>query len=291
MAEPKAGLFGPASLLWRIDREAAIFLGAGRALLLQLAHPWVAAAIQEHSRSLEDPIGRFHRTFGIVFTMVFGALDQALSAARRLHRRHAAIAGRLPEPAGRFAAAAPYRANDVAALRWVHATLTETALLAHGLLLAPLPPEAHKRYWVESRRFATLFGIPASALPRDWARFAEYSAAMQQGDTLAVGAAARAVAAALFDGRLAPPFWYRALTAGLLAPRWRDAFGLPYGPAERRSAERALGRLRRLYPLLPPSLRFVGPYQEACARLAGRRPGPLTSLANRFWIGQARMPN
>ena len=64
--DPLSGLFGPRSMTWRIDREAALFLGAGRALLLQLAHPWVAAAIAEHSRSLTDPIGRFHRTFRIV---------------------------------------------------------------------------------------------------------------------------------------------------------------------------------------------------------------------------------
>ena len=72
------GVFGPASMTWRVHREAAIFLGAGRALLLQLAHPWVAAAIAEHSRTLADPIGRFHRTFNITFTLVFGTLDQAL---------------------------------------------------------------------------------------------------------------------------------------------------------------------------------------------------------------------
>jgi hypothetical protein len=35
------GVFGPASLTWRVHREAVIFLGAGRALLLQLAHPYV----------------------------------------------------------------------------------------------------------------------------------------------------------------------------------------------------------------------------------------------------------
>src|SRR5580692_9983162 len=81
------GVFGPDSLTWRIDREALTFLGAGRALLLQLAHPWVAAAIAEHSKTIDDPIGRFHRTFAVVFTMVFGTLDQALSAARALHRR------------------------------------------------------------------------------------------------------------------------------------------------------------------------------------------------------------
>ena len=47
-AGPVEGIFGPASVTWRIDREAVLFLGAGRALLLQLAHPWVAAAIAEH---------------------------------------------------------------------------------------------------------------------------------------------------------------------------------------------------------------------------------------------------
>jgi uncharacterized protein (DUF2236 family) len=41
-----SGIFGPQSMTWRINREAAIFLGAGRALLLQLAHPWIAAAIE-----------------------------------------------------------------------------------------------------------------------------------------------------------------------------------------------------------------------------------------------------
>jgi uncharacterized protein (DUF2236 family) len=55
------GVFGPASLTWRVDREAAVFLGAGRALLLQLAHPWVAAAIAEHSRTFADPIASASR--------------------------------------------------------------------------------------------------------------------------------------------------------------------------------------------------------------------------------------
>jgi uncharacterized protein (DUF2236 family) len=90
-----AGIFGPQSVSWRLDREAAVFLGAGRALLLQLAHPWVAAAIAEHSRTLSDPVGRFQRTFNITLTMMFGATTQAVAAARRLHRRHAGICGTL----------------------------------------------------------------------------------------------------------------------------------------------------------------------------------------------------
>src|SRR6266436_6125611 len=132
-----AGIFGPQSISWRLDREAVVFLGAGRALLLQLAHPWVAAAIAEHSRSLSDPIGRFQRTFNITLTMMFGTTTQAIAAARKLHRRHAGICGALSESSGAYSAGSAYRANDLAALRWVWATLIETAPLAYELI-APM---------------------------------------------------------------------------------------------------------------------------------------------------------
>jgi uncharacterized protein (DUF2236 family) len=288
-----AGIFGPNSVIWRIDREAAVFLGAGRALLLQLAHPWVAAAIAQHSRSLADPIGRFHRTFSIVFTMVFGTTGQALAAARRLHRRHTAISGTLGENAGAFAAGSPYSANDVAALRWVHATLTDTALLVYQLVNPPLPARDRERYYADARVFAALFGIPQSALPQSWTDFAGYVDEMFSSDTLAVGSAARSIAAELFSGagiHLRAPFWYRALTASLLAPRLREAFGLPYGPSELRSVERALTVFRHVNPWVPARLRYVAPYHEALTRLAGRdRPAPLTRLLNRFWIGRSSM--
>ena len=288
-----AGIFGPDSVIWRIDREAAVFLGAGRALLLQLAHPWVATAIAEHSRSLADPIGRFHRTFSIVFTMVFGTTGQALAAARRLHRRHAAISGTLTESAGAFPAGSPYCANDVAALRWVHATLTDTALLAYQLVNAPLSASDRERYYADARLFAALFGIPPSALPQSWADFARYVDDMFNSDTLAVGNAAFVIAAELFSGagtRLRAPFWYRSLTASLLPPRLRDGFGLTFGAGERRSAARALGAIRLARPWLPARLRYVAPYHEALARLTGRtQPDALTRVLNRFWIGQTSM--
>src|SRR5262249_39354875 len=150
-AENCAGVFGPGSMMWRIDKEAAIFLGAGRALLLQLAHPWVANAITQHSRVLADPIGRFHGTFNLMFTMVFGTTEQALAAARRPHGPQACIRGTWGEPAGLFSAASGYGAPDVAALRWVPAPLIDTALVAHELVPPPLSAENRERYWGEAR--------------------------------------------------------------------------------------------------------------------------------------------
>src|SRR5208282_2899463 len=97
VSHPNAGIFGPASLSWRINRESALFLGAGRAAILQLAHPWVTASLAEHSTVMDRPIDRFHNTFRIVFTMIFGSLPQALAAARHLHVLHTPIQGEMPE--------------------------------------------------------------------------------------------------------------------------------------------------------------------------------------------------
>src|SRR6516164_7035364 len=287
------GVFGPGSLMWRVNREAAIFLGAGRALLLQLAHPYVAAGIAEHSRTLADPIGRFHRTVNITFTLVFGTLDQALRAARHLHQRHSAIQGVLPKAVGPFAAGAQYRANDVAALRWVYATLIESALMAHDLVLPAVPARERELYYGESRRFAALFGVPASALPPDWAGFAAYCEAMRQPGSLAVSDAARAIAANIFAGIglwVRVPRWYRAVTAQMLPPHLRDAFELRDRDFEPRLAAQAIRWARHLYPALPERIHHVGPYQEAAARLAGRaQPDLAIQLVNRLWIGQASM--
>ncbi len=287
------GIFGPASMTWRIDREAVIFLGAGRALLLQLAHPWVAAAVAEHSRTFADPIGRFHRTFDVVFTMVFGSLDKAIAAARRLHQRHATIVGRLPEAIGPFDSGSSYRANEVAALRWVHATLVETAFIVHNLILPPLSVEERELYWAESRLFGALFGLTSADLPADWESFAAYNAAMMQSDTLSVSTAAREVAGQIFAGGrpwLRPPRWYQALSAQLLPDRLRMGFGFVFDERDRKAAEHALACVRRVYPNIPTRLRYVGPYQEAQARLQGKRQlGWATRCLNRAWIGRPQL--
>jgi uncharacterized protein (DUF2236 family) len=288
-----SGIFGPQSVTWQVHREAAIFLGAGRALLLQLAHPWIAAAIEQHSDTFDNPIGRFHRTFSVMFTMVFGTLDQSLNAARRLHRRHAAIRGALRSAAGPFPAGSFYCANAVPALRWVHATLAETALVAHGLVLPALTQEQHELHYAESRLLAALFGIPKSCLPPDWMAFSAYAQAMADSDTLTVTDSARVAAHRLLAGAdtwLPVPASYKALTAALLPPRLRDAFALPYGEAERRAAQRLVGWVRRIYPVLPSRLRYVGPYQEAEQRLVGRAPDFATRMCNRFWMGQTELP-
>jgi uncharacterized protein (DUF2236 family) len=291
--EALSGLFGPTSLTGRVVRESALFLGAGRALLLQLAHPWIAHAIAEHSSVLVNRIGRFHRTFGLTFAMTFGTRDQLMGAARRLHRRHAAIYGNLPQKIGRFPGGSAYRANEVAALQWVHASLLDTSVIVHDLVLPPLTVEERECLYDESRLSAALFGIPQSLMPEHWSDFVAYREAMISSDVLIISEAARAIATQIIAPQgagMRSLRWYRDLTAHLLPPSLCEAFGFEYGPNERRRAERIIARLQRVYPMLPQSLRFVGPYHEAVGRLAGRKiPDWATQWLNLMWIGRRQL--
>ena len=287
------GLFGPDSISWKINREAALFLGAGRAALLQLAHPWVAAALEQHSSLMSKPIARFHNTFRIVFAMIFGSLDQALAASRHLYQLHTHIEGELAGGVAGWPAGTHYEANEVAALRWVFATLVESAVLAYEVVRPALNPEELESYYRESKTLAALFGLSETDLPEDWAGFVGYCRAMEESTALGVSDGARVMAQSLLAGAgswIKPPSWYRAMTVEWLCPRLRSEFQLSFGSREVVSVERTRKRLPRLYRQLPTALRFVGPWQEAQARLRGKGPGWLTKASNHFWIGQARLP-
>src|SRR5881397_56153 len=88
-----AGLFGPGSLTWRVNREGALLLGGGRALLLQVAHPLVAAGVAQHSNYREDPWGRLYRTLDLTTKIVFGSTAVAEEAAGRIRHVHQRVHG------------------------------------------------------------------------------------------------------------------------------------------------------------------------------------------------------
>lgn len=274
--DPRAGLYGPGSMSWRINREGVIMLGGGRAALLQLAHPYVAHAVDQHSHTRTDPLGRFQRTFKNVFAMVFGDLDHAIESARRVHRVHTGIRGPIRENVGPFTEGHRYHANDPSALFWVHATLVDTALLVYELLVQPLSPEEKERYYAESRVFAALFGIPEDAMPRSHEEFAAYVRDTLESETITVGRPALEMRRFL----LQPPravhgplvAWYRVFTAGLLTPRLRAQLDLPFGPREEAIFARSVPLLRAAYRATPRRLRYFPDYVEARRRLAGKPP-------------------
>jgi uncharacterized protein (DUF2236 family) len=140
---------------------------------------------------------------------------------------------------------------------------------------------------------AGLFGISPDALPAEWTSFQAYVRQMLVSQELGVSDRSRIMAHRILTGSgswIPIPRWYQSLTTELLPPRFRTEFGLSFGEARMASAERARRWLPRVYAKLPPSLRYVGPFQEARARLANRSAGFVARRSNQFWIGQSTMP-
>jgi uncharacterized protein (DUF2236 family) len=286
--DPRHGLFGPDSMTWRLSRESVVFLGAGRAALLQLAHPFVAHAIDQHSKTRDDVVGRFRRTFENVFTMTFGELDEAFTSARRVHNIHTRIVGEIAEDIGAFARGTRYHANDVQSLLWVHTTLMHSAMQVIELLIRPLSTAEKDAYYADTRRFAYLFGIPDTLLPRDWAGFDAYFQRMVASNEIAVGEPARDMARFLF----LPPqpshaplsAWIKQMTAGLLPAKLRAQYGLRHGLRERAVFAASVAALRPAVRLLPRHVRYLPAYVDARRRLDGRGPSRVSQAMERLMM-------
>ncbi len=286
--DPREGILGPRSIAWRLGGDLGIFVGGGRAALLQLAHPMVAHAIDHHSKTRTDVVGRFQRTFRNVFAMVFGDLDDALSAARRVHNIHSRVHGVMTEAIGGWPAGTPYHANDADALRWVHATLVDTTLVVRERLEGPLPVAIKDAYVVELNRFAALFGIPRALLPQQFADHAAYMQRMLASDRLAVTPAAREMGQFLF-GRAAPvqPPLGRlaeAVSVSLLPPHLAAAFELRAAPLTVRAS---LAAFARVYGRVPRVVTAIPAHAEAKNRLKGRGPSRLSAWTERQLFGLA----
>jgi uncharacterized protein (DUF2236 family) len=256
------GLFGPGSIVWRVNGEAVTILGGGRALLMQLAEPRVASGVADHSRFEEDAFARLWRTLDAVLTAAFGDTRQAEAAAARVNRVHDAVIG---ERDGE-----PYRATDPELLLWVHATLVDTALVCYERFVGPLPPSDTERYLAEMARFAELFGVPADVLPADLPAFRAY--VDRRVRELRVSAEARRLAEGILHPPVSPALapsraLLRETTVGLLPEPLRAGFGLPFGPARERALDALAWTLRRTLPLLPSNVRRWPHAEAARARL------------------------
>lgn len=292
--DPIVGLFGPDSMMWRIGRcILPSLLGAGRALLLQVAHPWVTQGVDHHSATRQDPLGRAQRTFIIVLSMTFGSVEQAFAASRSLHARHSRVQGEMQYPAGEFAQGSRYSANEVNALMWVHATLWETSMRMYELVVEPVSNADKERYYQETKLFAYLFGIPEHALPRTWAEFLAYNESMWVGNQLSVTPAARNLTHSLLNP-ITPGLgpltrWMEMTMAATLPPRLAREFGLVPSEKTAQRFQRSVKRLRFLQRHLPARALYVPAYFEALARSNLRRSDLLTRVLTRITLGRWRL--
>lgn len=239
-------------LIQRIHRERVLLVGGGRALIMQLAHPKVAAAVAEHSEFPDDALKRLRRTLDLTLAMVFGTeaeADQATSRIRGVHERVSGVAG-----------GEPYRADDPRLLMWVHATLIDSTLAVYEGFVRSLSDEERRRYYEESKRWAGPLGITDEVLPQDLDAFRMYVEGVIEGPELQATDEGRRLAASVLRPPLPLPLRpaveaQRLLTLALLPDRIRRMFGLRAGPAARLALATASRAARVLLPVLPDRLR------------------------------------
>ena len=242
------GIFPPDAVVRRVDSEAVLILGGGRALLMQLAHPLVARGVAEHSGFESDPWSRLQRTLSAGYTIVFGTREQAEQTAAAVHAVHERVRGER------------YVANDPDLLLWVHATLVDTGLRVHRRFLGGLTAPDAERYYAESMTVAEMLGVPRAAQPADLTAFRDYVRSTVA--SLEVSDEARQLARSVLRPGL--PFVVeplaelaRQLTVGLLPRPLREQYGFGWD-RQRKAALLAAGlAARQLLPRVPGVLRKV----------------------------------
>ncbi len=266
------GLFGPGSVTWRVNREQALLLGGGCALLEQIAHPLVAAGVSDHSDFKEDPLKRLRRTLDATLAIVFGTTEEAQQAAAGIRAVHSRVQGTLRSDTGRFPAGTPYSAEEPSLLAWVNATLFDTSICTYELLFAPLMRADLERYYAESCEVAVILGVPDTQIAPTIDGFREWWAQMLDGADVAVGTEGRDLAKAVLTPKLRfvprPAFAPLSLfTIGLLPESVRSRYGFRWSPSRERAFRASAAAIGAAAKALPARVRFF-PQARAAERRA-----------------------
>ena len=247
----------------RIAAERILLLAWPRAILLQLAHPLIAAGVADHSSfrgGTASAFRRLHATIDAMLAITFGSHDErehALDGIRAIHTR---VHGTLKIACGPFAAGTPYSAEDPALLLWVHATLVESMVLIYEQLVAPLTMAERDQYCADSASAAIELGARDAEVPRDWRALRAYIDAQYATSTMTVGHDARMLAQSLLSpmggpiGRsfVAPLLFL--IAAGPLPEHVRRGYGFAWNGRRERACHAVMKMLRAARTITPRSL-------------------------------------
>ena len=244
----------------RINAERLLVLAWVRAILLQLAHPLIAAGIADHSTfrgSTLAAFARFRHTVNAMIALTFGRdseRDAAVHAIRAIHRR---VHGTLAQSCGPFSAGTPYSAEDAALLVWVHATLIESMVLVYEELVGCLSAAERDTYCGDAADLAVALGASNRDVPRTWNEVRAYMDDRFASGEIVVGQQALTLTASLLSPfrprRLVTPA-ISMLAAGLLPSHVRRQYGFPWNRQRARRFRRTMVLLRLMRRVLPSFL-------------------------------------
>jgi uncharacterized protein (DUF2236 family) len=261
------GILAVDSVARRINRESFLLLGGTAALLMQVAHPLVAAGVDQHSDFRRSPVRRLVRTVNTTLAIVYGERATAEGALKRIGRSHAPVRGHAADGRG-------YRARDPQLMLWVQATLVLTSVRWYEAVMGPLTDEERDAYWAEGKFFAGELGVPADLFPETYADLERYEETM-----LRTAVVPDATATAVAHDVVRPYSWLPeiaywptdALSAALVPVPLREVFGLRFGVRQRVFYHGVIVAVRALLPLLPQWLTVVPQARRYERAMSGRR--------------------
>ena len=242
-----------------MNGERVVVLGWSRAILMQLAHPLVAAGVHDHSTFRGGVAGaavRLHNTVSAMLALTFGDADRRAAAVAKIRSIHRSVNGTLKREAGIFPAGTRYSADDPQLLLWVHATLVDSSALMYQRVIAPLSERELDEICDASVPYLTDLGGDAATAPRTWAALRSYMDRMERSGALVATVEARALANAILTPTAAGrrvPFTgvQRLLTVGLLPPTIRGAYEFGWSDTQDARCARVLATLRTARRVTP----------------------------------------
>jgi len=251
-----------AGIAYQVNAERLMIFSWGRAILLQLAHPLIAAGVSDHSALNVGPHAaavRLRRTVRAMLSLTFGDPQEHVRTIERIRGIHKRVNGRLRETVGPYPAGTRYSAEDADLVLWVHSTLIESVVLAYDDLVLPLDEAARDAYCGQARQVALALGARAHEVPHTWTDLVTMLDATRRSGAIVVGPDAMRVARAV----LAPPMgalvwpvaWVnRTLTIGALPEDIRRQYGFQWTSGHARRLDRTKRVLRAAHRRAPRTL-------------------------------------
>jgi uncharacterized protein (DUF2236 family) len=252
------GLFGPASVTWRLMTEPVMWVAGARALYLQALHPRVMQGTWQNSAFARsgEAWGRFVRTIEFVETRTYGTLSEVERAGRRLRHIHASLTG--VDDDGRT-----FRLDEPELLLWVHcAEVSSLAEIARRCGMG-LRPDELDAFVAEQRRSAAVVGLDPAIAPGSMAELDAYYRRMRPG--LRACAEAKRALRLSFTPRLPLPLTPLRLVVPPLnalayasLPGWaRQLYGTPGSPLTDGAVTLALRAAYEASTRIPARLLYV----------------------------------
>lgn len=263
---PGYGLFeGKDDPAMKIARELIVGFGGARAVMLQIAHPFVNKGIALHSNVWTSPYERAVKTQVYTLTMFYGSQEQIIRASKIVRSLHNTVNGKLGEDVGIFRKTTTYDATQAHAIHWVAATMPETVKFSFELLERKLTTEELDALVRLMNRFLMCFGMKSPHMT--YAEYIKFYRAVYRSDkVLNVTESTKLLTKALF---VAPHWTMSPLSFFLnwfvmlqMPPKLQKKFFHPVSKFEYFLFALIVGQNRVVQRFLPEWFRFLSPYHR-----------------------------